>query len=114
MRRCEILAEMKQLGEARGCLENYRRVFPEAIRTQQAVLLLATIARVETRWAAAVDLYAEYLEHSADASHTEDAAYHRLECMKRGNIDGLEPLVADFLARWPNSAHAPEVAKWKK
>src|SRR5262249_41765857 len=50
MRRCEILAEMKQLGEARGCLENYRRVFPEAIRTQQAVLLLATIARVETRW----------------------------------------------------------------
>jgi ribosomal 50S subunit-associated protein YjgA (DUF615 family) len=78
------------------------------------VLLLATIARIESRWAPAVELYREYLELAPSGSRVEDAMYHRIECMRRGKIAGIEAEIDAFIARFPKSARAAEVAKWRR
>jgi len=113
MRRCELLARSKELGQARECLHNYRKQYPDAPRHQQAVLLLATISRVEGRWSEAAAYYNEYLKHSSDSKETEQALYHRFQCLKLAKQTGIHDAALEYLKRYPNGPHVEELKQWQ-
>ncbi len=114
IRRCELLVSASRLTEARECLERYGHDHPKGLRASQALLLLATIARIEGRWAEAVPAYREYLSRAGASERAETAQYHLIECLLRGKLDGADEAISDYLAHHPGGAHAEEVEKWRQ
>jgi len=114
MRRCELLTGFKQLAKARSCLEGYRKSFPGGLRSAQAVLLLATIGRVEGRWADAAWLYRDYLARAPASPKAEGALYNLVRCLRWGRIEGAEEAIAEYLRRFPEGPHAEEVEQWRE
>jgi lipopolysaccharide biosynthesis regulator YciM len=84
------------------------------MRTNQALLLLATIARIEGRWTEAVDASRGYLASSPSSQHAEIAQHHLIECLLRGKLDGADEEMSKYIERHPNGARAEEVRKWQR
>jgi hypothetical protein len=111
MRRCELLLGSRRLDLGRACLEAYRTAFPEGLRRQQALLLLANVERAERRWAEAVELYRAYLTRP-EARREEEARYNLVECSYHGRLSGLRAAATAYLERFPSGAHSDEVRRW--
>ena len=105
-RRCELLIDSHALGDAQVCLEAYRRSDVGSTRRPDAILLLATLARVQQQWRQAADLYNEYLQQGAHVSRAEEALYRRIECLRRGKLGGLDDAIRTYRRRFPNGEHS--------
>lgn len=113
-RRCELLIGQRHLDEAGECLQHFTGTYPSSRRTKEALFLLATIARGEKSWSNAEKLYVRYLELEQDPVRAEKAAFQRIQCLRQGSLPGLAEALAEYLARFPDGAHAADVKKWQR
>ncbi len=112
MRRCEGLIRTQRTSEAKACLQRYRARFPRALRARQAVLLLATLARVEGQYLLAAGLYAEYLQGAPGAPKAEEARYQRAKCLRFARAPEAVSAASAYLKAHPKGARADEVRGW--
>lgn len=111
---CELQIELSRLDLARACLEHYRVAFPTEVRAGETQLLLATIARSQSRWADAAALYQRYASSGAGVPRRDEALFLRVVCLQRGQLAGLEQAVDDYLTAYPAGSHADEVRALKR
>ncbi|MBI4820801.1 MAG: PEGA domain-containing protein [Deltaproteobacteria bacterium] len=113
IRRCELLLGLERQVEARRCLLDYQGRFPGALRENQATFLLATIDRLEGKWAAAAASYRIFLARAATSDQAEDARYQLVRCLRWGRLAGVPEAISAYLELHPEGRHAKEVRTWQ-
>ena len=111
-RRCELLIELKRLPEARACLERYASTQPANTRTAESVFLLATLARIEHRFADAALSYGRSAEFAGPRA--EEAAYQQVACTALAGSADLDAVIGNYLKRYPTGPHSAEVTKLRR